>query len=220
MAKKKLVEGDIFHVKVNNKYVFARLLLDVDSRILKHEPEHRSKFFAGCYLIEVYKGIYDTPNLTSKEIILPSQYTFKKYFYAKNYNIEWTFHENEPVDYYKLDFPETLETGDNRLINFRKFDLSLPTSMAFEDFPRNEGNGNQKYTGAICGSFYQMVDESFHFQGRDDLMKTDRTYFLDNSDIRLNGNFRKEIYNQVGEDINQSYYEMALKNGHDLGRFY
>ncbi|WP_175609910.1 hypothetical protein [Zobellia uliginosa] len=51
-------------------------------------------------------------------------------------------------------------------------------------------------------------------------MKSDRTYFLDNNDIRLNNNFRKEIYDQIGEDMNQSYYEMALKHGYDLGRFY
>ncbi|CAM4412938.1 hypothetical protein [Zobellia nedashkovskayae] len=220
MSKKRLSEGDIFYVNVNAKYVFARLLLDVSNRILRVEPEHHSKFFAGCYLIEIYKGLYSTPNLDTKEIILPSQYTFKKYFYSKNHNIEWVYYNHDPVDYTSLDFPETLKTGENGLIDFRKFDLSIPTRTLFEDFPTNEDNGNQKFTATICGSYYQMVDEAFHLQNRDDLMRTQRTQFLNNNDIRLDKNYRERIYTEIGEDKNQSYYKMSLKHGFDLSRFY
>ncbi len=222
MSKKRLSEGDIFYVNVNDKYIFARILLDVNSRILKHEPEHNIKFFAGCYLIEVYKGIYDSPILTTKDIILPSQYTFKKYFYSKTYNVEWIFYEHEPIDYTKLDFPEILKTGDNGLINFTKFDLSIPTSTQFEDWPKIENDkSSQKFTSSICGSFYQMIDESLHLQGRDELMRvSNRTHFLDNNDLRLNINFRDKFYKQIEENLNQNYYEMALKHGYDLGRFY
>ena len=222
MTKKRLSEGDIFYVKVNSKFIFARILLDVNTRILKYEPEHHTKFFTGCYLIEVYKGLYDTPNLLTKEIILPSQYTFKKYFYSKTYKVEWFFYDHEPIDYTKLDFPETLKTGENGLIDFGKFDLSIPTSTQFEDWPKLENNqSNQKFTGNISGTFYGMVDESFHLQGRDELMRTpNRTHFLDNNDLRLNISFRNKFYKQIDEDPNMSYYDLALKHGFDLARFY
>jgi len=220
MATKKIKEGDIFYVIVNDKYIFARLLLDVDARILKSEPNHYCKFFTGCYLIEVYKGIYDKPNLTTNEVILPSQFTLKKYFYSKKYSIEWFFYEHKQIDFSKLDFPELLETGDNGYINFRKFEISLPTKTVFKDFPINQSNGNQKYTGTICSSFYQMVDESFHLQNRDDLMRTKRTHFLDNSDLRLNESDRKKFYEQINESLNISYYNFSLKHGLGLGRFY
>lgn len=216
--KKKLNEGDIFYVCVNQKYIFARILLDVD-RILKKESNHKAKFYTGCYLIEVYDGLYEEPNLLSQDIILPSQFTFKKYFYSKNYKVEWTFYNSEKIDYTQLDFPENLETGADGFINFRKFDVSLPTKTLFKNFPENS-SGNQKYTATICGSYYQMVDEVFHLQGRNDLMQTKRTHFLENNDLRLSPKDRLKFYQQIEEDPNISYYELALKHGFDLGRFY
>lgn len=220
MNKKKLEEGDIFYVIVNEKFVFARLLMDVDERILKLEPEHKMKFKAGCYLIEVFKGIYEEPELLTDEIILPGQFTVKKSFYSKNYKIEWVFYRYEPIDYTKLDFPENLENGKNGMVNFRKFDLSIPTKTSFDNFPVNN-KGNQKYTGSICTSYYQMPDEAFHLQGRDDLMMVaDRTYFLNNSDLRLDAKDRERFYGEIGENPDTGYYELAMKHGFDLGRFY
>lgn len=220
MNNKKLEEGDIFYVKIKDKFIFARLLIDIDTRILKKEPNHKMKFYSGCYLIEVYNGIYDKPILTTDEIIVPSQYTFKKYFYSKNYKVDWVFYEHKPIDYTKIDFPEVIETGNLGMLNFRKFDLSLPTKTLFKDF-FGDDYSNQKYTGSISGTYYQMVDNAFHMQGRDDLMiDPDRTYFLDNSDLRLSPNDRTRFYNEVGEDENQSYYDLAFKYGFDLSRFY
>jgi len=223
--KKRLHEGDIFYVQVSGKYIFGRILIDVSERILKIEPQHKCKFYSGCYLAEVYKGIYDEPVLTTTEIILPSQFTFKQYFYSKQYKVEWIFYEYQPIDYTKLDFPEVLETGSNSLINFRKFDISIPTKTLFKDFPRQDMNNSptsgQKFTGRICSTFYQMVDEALRLQGRNDLMRDkERTYFLDNNDLRLSPADRTVFYSQINEDKNITYYELALKYGFDLARFY
>jgi hypothetical protein len=218
---KKLKEGDIFYVPIKGKYIFAKIVLDMRNKIFKKEPNHRLFFYSGCYLIEVYKGIYDEPKLTSTEIIFPSSFTFISTFYARNeYKIDWTFYEHQPIDYTKIEFPEVLETGDNGYLNFRKFDVSIPTKTLFEDFPKNS-NRNQKYTGVAFPSFYQMVDEALHLQKRDDLMTdTEITYFESDRDLRMCFNDRKRIYAQIGESINISYYELALKYGYDLGRFY
>jgi hypothetical protein len=222
--KKRLQEGDIFYVQVSGKYVFGRILLDVTKRIFKLEPQHREFFYRNCYLAEVYKGIYDEPVLTTTEIILPSQFTFKRYFYSKEYRVEWVYYKHEPIDYKTIDFPEVLETGDNRLINFRKFDVSIPTKTLFKNFPRHDMNDlpttKQKFTGSICSTFYQMVDEAFHLQGRDDLMQVKSTYFLNNNDLRLSPVDRARFYSEIGEDPNISYYDLALKYGFDLARFY
>lgn len=223
MAKTtKLKEGDIFYVKVNEKYIFARLLMDVDSRVLTKEPGHKVKFYSGCYLIEVYKGMYDTPQLTTNDIIVPSQYAFKKFFYSKNYKVEWNFYRHEPIDYTKIDFPEHVETGKNGIINFRKFDLSIPTNTLRADFIKrhNLGTSFSLYTGSICPSFYQLVDEAFHLQGRDEMMQVRRTHFLDKNDLRFVPDERTEFYNQISADTHTSYYDLALKHGYDLARFY
>ena len=117
---KKLKEGDIFYVKVNGKYIFGKLLIDTKKRIFKLEPQHKLKFYNGCYLVEVYKGIYDKPELPTREIIYPSSFVFSSTFYPSRLyktTVEWTFYKNEPIDYRKIDFPEVLEGGKNRYLH-------------------------------------------------------------------------------------------------------
>jgi hypothetical protein len=224
--KKKLQEGDVFYVQMNEKYIFARILVDVNERILKIEPEHKYKFYSGCYLVEVYKGVYDEPKLTTNEIIIPGQFTFKSYFYSKNYKIEYIFYEHRPINYRELDFPESLETGDDGLLNLRKFDVSVPSKTLFKDFPRKDMNEssiyNPYFTGGIFTGFYQLVDEAFHLQGRDDLLwDKERIYFsVRTTDLRLSPEYRRKFYQQIGENIDTPYYEMALKHGFDLARLY
>jgi len=43
---------------------------------------------------------------------------------------------------------------------------------------------------------------------------------LEKEDLRFAEKQRQEVYKQIGEDLNISYYELALKHGLDLGRFY
>ena len=84
MLKGKLQEGDIFFVKRKDKYFFGKILLDVSERILKLEPQNLGlKFYSGCCLTAVYKGIYDKPELGTEELIIPSSFIFKKFFYSK-----------------------------------------------------------------------------------------------------------------------------------------
>ncbi|MDR2906212.1 MAG: sugar transporter, partial [Helicobacteraceae bacterium] len=103
-TKKRLVEGDIFYVQYNGKYFFGKILMDVSERMpVRNIP---MKFFHDCYLVGVYKGIYDDPILTDKEFIIPSIYTQKKQFYLKNDKTDWTFYENESVNFKRdINFP-------------------------------------------------------------------------------------------------------------------
>jgi hypothetical protein len=75
MADKRLTEGDIFYVQQGGKYFFGKILMDISQRILKKETVTTLKFYDGCFLVSVYKGIYDEPNLTETEYIIPSIYT-------------------------------------------------------------------------------------------------------------------------------------------------
>jgi hypothetical protein len=50
------------------------------------------------------------------------------------------------------------------------------------------------------------------------LFVKDRTYFT--KDLRLEENDRNLFYEQINEKIDTPYYEMALKHGFDLRRFY
>ena len=73
------------------------------------------------------------------------------------------------------------------------------------------------------GKMYYIGLATLDFSGRRDLIE-DQEDIMDNyfifSDIRSLPEKRKEIYEAIGEDPNQSYYELALKHGFDLARFY
>jgi len=77
----KLNEGDIFYVKYNGKYIFGKLLMDISQRM--PERVKPMKTFHDCYLVGIYRGIYDKPILTENEFIIPSIYTQKKQFYLR-----------------------------------------------------------------------------------------------------------------------------------------
>ncbi|WKX76185.1 hypothetical protein [Zobellia laminariae] len=214
--KKKLEEGDIFYVERNGHYFFGKILLDVSERILKIEPENLGfKFFSGCCLAAVYKGIYKSPELVSNEIIIPNTFIFKKYFYSKKYKVDWTFYKHETIDYRDLDFPEGLQSVHHKGICLSKGELELRTNLTAEQF-----DNEYKIVKGIKGSFNSLIDYACHYQKREDLMDVISKNYLEWSDLRFAPEKRKEVYQQIGEDMNQSYYEMALKHGYDLGRFY
>ena len=215
MSKKRLEEGDIFYVEQNGKYFFGKILLDVNNRILKKEEDNIAfKFFSGCYLVAIYKGIYDKPELITKEFIISSAFTFKKYFYSKKYKIEWTFYDNETIDYKQLDFPECLQSGNENITYFRNGELFLKTNLTYNQFD------NEYYVTCSIQGYYSLIDAACHYQNRDDLMDMTPAYYLEKSDLRFAPEKRIAIYKQIGEGMSQSYYEMALKYDLDLGRFY
>ena len=104
-------------------------------------------------------------------------------------------------------------------MHLRKFDISLQTKTLIDDFwPKTT---EQKYTGCAFPIYYQLVDASLVLQNRKDLiMDKERTYYEFNNDLRFQSKDRDMFYEQIGEDKNISYYELAMKHGYDLGRFY
>lgn len=216
MSKKKLGEGDIFYVERNGKYFFGKILLDVSERILSKEPQNLGfKFFSGCCLAAVYKGIYDKPELKSTETIIPGCFIYTKHFYSKKYKVDWTYYDHEPIDFKKLDFPEAFQNVHQKGICFIKGELEMKTDLTSQQF-----DNEFKVMKGIDGSFDALVDIACHYQGRPDLMEVERSLFLERRDLRFSPEKRALIYKQIGEDMNQNYYKMALKHGHDLGRFY
>lgn len=216
MKNNKLEEGDIFYVKRKDKYFFGKILLDVSDRILKKEEGNLGfKFYSGCCLAAVYKGIYDEPILNTDEFILPGIFVFKKFFYSKKYKVDWTYYNHESIDFKKIDFPESLQSVHEKGICFKKGELEIKTDLTEQQY-----DNEFKIIGGIKGSFDALIDIASHYQGADDLMEVKRVVFLDSSDFRFALEKRKEVYKRIGQDMNQSYYEMALKHGFDLGRFY
>lgn len=215
MTKTKLQEGDIFYVKHKGKYVFGKVLLDVSNRILKSEEDNLLKTFSGCYMVGVFKGLYDDPVLTSQDYIIPSAYTYKKFFYSKDYRIDWTFYKSEEINYKQIDFPESLISVHREGVCFSKGELQLKTNLSEEEY-----ENDYRILKTVQPSYYIIVDYACYYQGREDLMNLKVKNFLDSSDLRFSPEKRNAIYLQLGESSDQSYYDLALKHGLDLARFY
>ena len=109
----------------------------------------------------------------------------------------------------------SLKSVHQKGICFIKGELELKTEITSAQF-----DNEYKIMPGIDGSFNALIDIACHYQQRDDLMSVKRIMFLESRDLRFSPDKRKEVYRQIGEDMYQSYYEMALKHGYDLGRFY
>jgi hypothetical protein len=213
--KKKLEEGDIFYVLYKNKYFFAKILLDISNRILKKDNENKLKSFGNCYLVAVYKGIYDTPLLNSDEFIINAIYVSSKYFYSKKEKINWEFYRHEDIDYTKIEFPESLIDIHEKGICFTKGELEIKTQLTTADY-----DNEFKIRGAVNLSYYSVIWYACHYQERNDLMDFIPYAYLEAQDFRFAPEKRVIVYQQINEDPNQTYYELSSKHGFNLGRFY
>jgi len=212
---KSLNEGDIFYVIFNGKYIFGKILMDISQRMT--ERVNPMKTFWDCYLVGIYNGIYDKPILTEKEFVIPSIYTQKKQFYLKNdQKTEWYFYKNEPIDYKKdINFPECITIVGSRKIYFHCGEVQLPTKLTKEDFL-----GEYDIQRNIHFWYQTVTNSALHYGSRNDLVDFTIQSSLEKEDLRFAEKQRQEVYKQIGEDFNISYYELALKHGFDLGRHY
>ena len=213
MPDKKIKEGDIFYVYNDyyKKFFFGKILADIMNRFVKRANEGLLwplDFFSDCYLVAVYKDIADTPVLKSREFIIPGSFIYKSSFNRKNKDaIKWVYYDHEDINYKELEFPEYLISSNDKIC-LERGELSIPTGLTRAQY-ENEFNITGTKTGGINYSNALLL------QGLSAYKKN-----IDYSDLRLLPELRKKIYEMIGEDQDAPYYELALKHGKDLARFY
>ena len=213
MPDKKIKEGDIFYVYNDyyKRYFFGKILVDIMNRFIKRANEGLLwplDFFSDCYLVAVYKDIADTPVLKSREFIIPGSFIYKSSFNRKNEDgIKWVYYDHEDINYKELEFPEYLISSNDKIC-LERGELSIPTGLTRAQY-ENEFNITGTKTGGINYSNALLL------QGLSAYKKN-----IDYSDLRLLPELRKKIYEMIGEDQDAPYYELALKHGKDLARFY
>ena len=211
--KTKLKEGDIFYVYNDyyKRYFFGKILVDIKNRLVKRANEGflwPLDFFSDCYLVAVYKDIADTPVLKSREFIIPGSFIYKSSFNRKNEDgIKWVYYDHEDINYQELEFPEYIVSSNDKIC-LERGELSIPTGLTRAQY-ENEFNITGSKTGGINYSNALLL------QGLPAYKKN-----IDYSDIRLLPELRKKLYEMIGEDPDMPYYELALKHGKDLARFY
>ena len=211
--KTKLKEGDIFYVYNDyyKRYFFGKILVDIKNRLVKRANEGLLwplDFFSDCYLVAIYKDIADTPALKSREFIIPGSFIYKSSFNRKNKDaIKWVYYDHEDIKYKELEFPEYIISSNDKIC-LQRGELSIPTGLTRAQY-ENEFNITGSKTGGINYSNALLLQGLPAYKER-----------IDYSDLRLLPKLRKKLYEMIGEDPDMPYYELALKHGKDLARFY
>ena len=211
--KTKLKEGDIFYVYNDyyKKFFFGKILVDIKNRLVKRANEGLLwplDFFSDCYLVAVYKDIADTPVLKSRDFIIPGSFIYKSSFNRKNEDsIKWVYYDHEDINYQELEFPEYLISSNDKIC-LERGELSIPTSLTRAQY-ENEFNITGSKTGGINYSNALLLQGLLAYKKN-----------IDYSDLRLLPELRKKLYEMIGENPDTPYYELALKHGKDLARFY
>lgn len=220
----KVKPGDIFYLKLKdlNKYVFGRILFDVDAQY--HKIVDVSKFasdyfpylrmfYNGCQLVEMYDGIYDKiEDFNSSKILIPNVFT--KNINSKSNILDWGTIDNQPVDYTKVNFPEHLNYGSNR-VRLCRGELAIFTEIS------KESAENMGYKSSMNVPL-TIANSSLYFQKRSDLIPEEIRWpvYLTDRDLLYNEELRNKIYNDLNINPNKSYYELSKEMGFDLARFY
>ncbi|HEX8504840.1 MAG TPA: hypothetical protein VF630_05690, partial [Hymenobacter sp.] len=121
---------------------------------------------------------------------------------------------NRPVDPTQVEFPEVFISKYPNTF-FERGELILPTGLTRTDYEALPFR-------ASINSPYGIGAMGLNYLGRRDLIEEKYLYpqYLENDDLRYQPLRRAAVYEQLGEDPAESYYQMALRHGLDLARFY
>lgn len=212
---KKINVGDIFAIKIEGTdlYYFGKVLFDVKKQYIKSKeiPDNYFGWYGKCILIELYNSVSSKLEQSNFQIAVKSTFIPPKTLLDNDIIVL----RNESINPQNVTFPENFRGIDGNIVfSCGELGLVTPYDRAFADevdmFP-------------ALGNMYWIKMAVFDYSGRRDLIEDeDKENIKDDyfDDIRNVPSLRKKIYTDLGEDMNQTYYEFALKHGFDLARFY
>lgn len=212
----KFKAGDIFAFQLPTKeYMCGRIMLDVKQQCIRPrllKPDSRLNFFNGSLLVEIYKSTFREPTANHSEILIPG-------VFIDSYSLEsgeWSIIDHKDVDPKEVAFPESL-IARGIGAQFVRGEIALDIDLQNEELERFNVYGTKNPSGMlgqICLYYLGRADEI-----NDPSLGDIEFLSLKDSDLRFTA-YRSEIYGLLGEDENQSYYEMSTRLGYDIGRFY
>ena len=217
MAKKvKFKVGDVFSIEASkSEFVFGRILFDPNEQYMKKVPQEKQfsylDFFSGSILIETYVGAFNSlDKVDYSKIAVKNSFVSNTIFKRNDVKII----SNQPVQPQEVSFPEVISTYNSNFY-FSTGELKIPINI-------NHAEYNEIHVYPTSGSGYWELVATLVWSGRTDLVEAGdiRETYLKSNDLRFSPEKREKIYAMIGEDPNQSYYELALKHGFDLARLY
>lgn len=212
MAKFK--HGDIFSIRLSNgKYISGRIMLDVKKQCVlskKIGSDSPLDFFNGTLLVDLYKNISDEPVFSLTEPLIPGIFILDTALKSG----QWPIISYEGVDPKCVEFPETLANVQGRLCFQRgEVVLPFPTNASLHDNLEIYPTIHRPEKLPLISNYY------LHLEGIIKHMNDEQMRDLKHCDLRFS-NYRAEIYALLGEDEDESYYEISSRLGYDISRFY
>ena len=205
--------GDIFTVQLSNQqYLFGRILLNVKEQCVKPkllEPGSPLTFFGGSLLIEMYRVMSATPDFDGSEVLLNGVFVDPRSFKRGL----WTIVDHQEVDPTQVEFPEGLVATGHRA-SFQCGEVKIPVELSEQDLRQIHVYPTQQSSLALADIclYYLELKHLIEHEYRDNK-------HLRYSDLRFSDH-RRKVYQLLGEDENQTYYQMSTKLDHDITRFY
>jgi hypothetical protein len=208
--------GDVFSIPLpNGQYLFGRVVFDVAKQTRKPgitvSPDNYFIFLGSSILIDVYRDLQSVETIDcSEEVLIPGVFTSTTLLGSG----VWHVLGNRPVDPTQVQFPEVFINSDSTTY-FERGELFLLTQLTWNEYEALPFR-------ASINSPYGVGAMGLNYLGRRDLIEEKYLYpkYLEDIDLRYKPQRRAAIYEQLQEDPTEPYYQMALRHGFDLARFY
>jgi hypothetical protein len=208
--------GDVFSIPLpNGQYLFGRVVFDVAKQTRKSgitvSPDNYFTFLGSSILIDVYRDLQSVDTIDfSEEVLIPGVFTSTTLLGSG----VWRVLGNRPVDPTQVQFPEVFINSDSTTY-FERGELFLPTQLTWNEYEALPFR-------ASINSPYGIGAMGLNYLGRRDLIEEKYLCpkYLEDIDLRYGPQRRAAVYEQLQEDPTEPYYQMALRHGFDLARFY
>lgn len=209
--------GDIFSFPVKNGELgFGRVMLNIQTQCIssgKIDDDNPLRIHQDVVLVEIYSQTSEGDMPDSWDVLIPGILTHDDWIKRGM----WKTVGSDKVDPHGVEFPEGLSIETVSTAALIRGELALPLEMKAEKVDAIGIHPGTK-AGWIFGAIV------LYHLGREDEIDVPRlndTSKLDlaNYDLRFSEH-RSGIYAQLGEDADESYYELSKRKGFDLARFY
>jgi hypothetical protein len=212
----KFKTGDIFTFRLtDDEYLTGRIVLDIQRQCARPrliKPGSPLASHNPSLLVEIYRSTSRAPTASRAEVLIPCIFVGTESLKSG----DWSIVGREDIDPTRVEFPENL-IGRGVRSAFVKGEIRAPIELELSDLRRISSYPSvwpSRVLKQIC--LYKL--------GRKE--EIDKTRFRNlevfnpqRYDLRFS-EYRSEFYRMIGELEDQSYYEMSLRFGRDLKRFY
>jgi hypothetical protein len=190
-------------------------MLDVHRQCVKPrrlKPDSPLLFYDLTILVDLYATVSDSPQRQGVERLVAGLFTD----WSSLISGAWEVVGHEDVDPTIVEFPEALMTEgpDPRFV---RGELYLPLQLTFHDVTRINVHATIRPSGTLSNVAAYYLERRRSQTTSDS--RDDEKRGLARSDLRFSPH-RAEVYRALSEDEHQTYFEVSLRHGLDIRRFY